>query len=949
MSASTTPTVAVDRADKRSVSWKTESKDLVQVTLFRGSRGTTDLPPSHNRRCSNDSADDNSSSSSSAEDKPIPLPHWTPLVIPVAQLEQREVEMNQIARLLGIPKERWNGSLLYLEWQNQVAHCKKFDLDEAMAPRTFSIGLFPEQTASTAGGGSCLAFHSWTRTLPTLTWIQSMLARYYATGTLVIPTAARGYDVLASMDFFGILYAPDQCHFGDYSVYQRVQQWSRYLCHRSELAMNVVQVVLEQQQQVVVAKVTFGTVREDEHAVEMDSESIFILGGDNSPVGHKVNLAKIAYKLFNAATGTSAQTATGSHHRDANAEEEEITLPGPEESTAIEMRQDFTAYVTRILSVAMNQRDFTISFPVKAVTIRSNVGDGSDQDGIGNSLTTVIEHRAVLIVDLSSFTVQPPCTELSPEAHVWTQLRPKILCQSRSDLSAPIDELVDEELTKVRSSNGHVRQIETRSVSFKDTSMDETLATTAPSTPQSTCEVNVGSTPASPQEQVATEPFYVTLADQIKATSVDSAAESAPSTSWHRPTSFGTNTSTTISAQSQHSPPMLDDDYNAPHDELNASMDTGVLSHRSAPLVGECPVAKKKRKPKPVFELPEKLFSEDSLSRGLAALTKPQEIGGVNLLNDLSLPAPITIVRTPTYDNTVTSALTGPFYIDDQGNLRDVFEHSPEVDKDGDDDDDDTRAQARRHEWIQTALLNRGIGERMETLLKQEAAEEPTTPALTNMDPWEWLTGLGVCEFSRSLMKSVEEYANGIGGDLRRDPDQSMPATDLLATTENVAMAESGATVEPTANTLTSSSAFAKSPVVHFADSNEAARNSSPIVSDSAPRVQAQLHLDGQSQEDVSQLADCNIELIDQNDSREGNASQSSTESPRGVHTFDELPIDVTKQRQEQSHSIHIASYTPTDGTREARRPTTATKAEVVPKRKNRGITALFRRRKENL
>jgi hypothetical protein len=163
----------------------------------------------------------------------------------------------------------------------------------------------------------------------------------------------------------------------------------------------------------------------------------------------------------------------------------------------------------------------------------------------------------------------------------------------------------------------------------------------------------------------------------------------------------------------------------------------------------------------------------------LAALTKPPDIA-VNLLDDFSLPALTNIVRTGTYDNPVTSALTGPFYIDDQGNLRDVVEHSPEGDRIGDDvDDDDTRAQVRQHEWIQTALLS------METLLKREAAEDPA-PALTSMDPWEWLTCLGVCEFSRALMKSVEEYASGIGGDLHRDQDQAMPATDLFATTGNV-------------------------------------------------------------------------------------------------------------------------------------------------------------------
>jgi hypothetical protein len=63
------------------------------------------------------------------------------------------------------------------------------------------------------------------------------------------------------------------------------------------------------------------------------------------------------------------------------------------------------------------------------------------------------------------------------------------------------------------------------------------------------------------------------------------------------------------------------------------------------------------------------------------------------------------VIRAPSSD-TVASALTGPYIVDEEGNMRDVFE-----------DEKEARAQALRHEWIQGSLLNRDISTRIRALL----------------------------------------------------------------------------------------------------------------------------------------------------------------------------------------------------------------------------------------
>jgi hypothetical protein len=212
---------------------------------------------------------------------------------------------------------------------------------------------------------------------------------------------------------------------------------------------------------------------------------------------------------------------------------------------------------------------------------------------------------------------------------------------------------------------------------------------------------------------------------------------------------------------------------------------------------------KKKKKPKPVFVLPDKLLDVDNtevpqLARMKVPIVKSSPMIGTKQNDDLALPGPITIVRKGTFDNTVTSALTGPFYIDENGILRDVFEN---CDPDSDEDfegDEDTRAQARRHEWIQTALLNRGIGERMETLLKEDKDKNANgTP--TSFDPWDWITGLNVCELSREVIKSVEHYANCVLCESAGGVNQTSSPNDAAASTK-IASSGENSTCEPRRN-----------------------------------------------------------------------------------------------------------------------------------------------------
>ena len=154
------------------------------------------------------------------------------------------------------------------------------------------------------------------------------------------------------------------------------------------------------------------------------------------------------------------------------------------------------------------------------------------------------------------------------------------------------------------------------------------------------------------------------------------------------------------------------------------------------------------QKQKLVFLLPEELGAKQQQQQPNPNPYANNNIFGVHTQYHSSPNNANTMIKTLEVvgcsdNNTVTSGLTGPFYTDETGQKRDVYA------------DDDTFAEAKRHEWVQTALMNRGIHDRMEELLHPQ-------PSSRTDAAWEWWTGLGVCEMSRSVMESMEQYVSQV-------------------------------------------------------------------------------------------------------------------------------------------------------------------------------------------
>lgn len=188
-------------------------------------------------------------------------------VLPVSLVVSREQEMRTAAKRFGIGQERWSGSLLarklrerliekemeklgkQLEEINgwsltrpsnqmtspmtqvmqQLSRCVPDDMevDETGGRNvdTFVVNLDPESECSSSG--QPLAWD------PVLT---SCIRSFYNTGTIRVPDECAGNDVLLALEYFGIVYAPDQLVFDSFGCYLRVKLWSDYYTHRSAMA-----------------------------------------------------------------------------------------------------------------------------------------------------------------------------------------------------------------------------------------------------------------------------------------------------------------------------------------------------------------------------------------------------------------------------------------------------------------------------------------------------------------------------------------------------------------------------------------------------------------------------------------------------------------------------------------------------------------------------------------
>ena len=598
--------------------------------------------------------------------------HTRILSLPVQALTQREQEMNQTAILLGIPPARWSGSRLYRLWKQQV--------EDSVAIPFVKVTLH-EPT-------SLVAQH-WAARRETLDWIHN----YYLTGKLQIPETSRGYDILAAVEYFEILYQPDQCHFSSLEVYKRVQQWSRYLCHRAALTAWVVKTASNRR---LAQNIAFGTSTIEDGSMELGTRVLPCLG-DWEPIspGSKKSLAQIAFCLLNGRLMQSQSSAHSTSYDDSS-----TIFSAQEENTAAEIRHDFAVCVQDAL-----QHQATVKCTIKPVTVRTE--DNSNSSSFDSQTKSLSDHkqdfqtkasgprltivnRAVLVIDWGNpgLAMNYSTEEMAHE-------------RSRSELSAPVDEYVEEDIANNRLEE-LVKTVDARNSLGESPSRDQRPPNQdflSESMMEGKRKLRIGG---------------VTWIDEQRRSS---------STNFVKPKNLEV--------------------ADSPDDEQKT--DVVILPRTSHPY--------RKRKKKAVFEF--ELNPENNNDLMMIPEAQPVVKSPAGLLPK-SLPPPalsIAIVRTGTYDNTVTSALTGPYFVDEKGILRDVFEQPP---NDGW-DDENTRAQARRHDWIQTALMNRGIDERVEALLKAEESGSGNKGMGNDSDEtWDWLTGLGFCEFSRSVVDSVE-------------------------------------------------------------------------------------------------------------------------------------------------------------------------------------------------
>lgn len=251
--------------------------------------------------------------------------------IKIADLEAREAEMRQAAKQFRIPAERWEGSLLYRQYHSGRGHESKLTLD-------------PERDCIERNYSYAMQWED---------WLTDLLVRYYETGRLNIPDACQGSDLLLLLEYFGILYAPDQLVFASYAAYQRVRAWSDYLTRRAVLADHVVRLsALVPGRGVRVYQL--GTVESPSERLTLlpqrgDGTPVYSWGRDVADLPSQSHLqpqslpgSRVIYSLFNVTK---------------------------ENKVAEALRDDFGVYLQNLLPASAD-----VNFSVKMVQVRTAAG-----------------------------------------------------------------------------------------------------------------------------------------------------------------------------------------------------------------------------------------------------------------------------------------------------------------------------------------------------------------------------------------------------------------------------------------------------------------------------------------------------------------------------------------------------------------------------------------------
>jgi hypothetical protein len=136
--------------------------------------------------------------------------------IPVSLMVEREQMMRVTAKQFGIGADRWGDSLLYREWRNTRDDASSTLEERAHVQNNgdVTVHLNPEQDCAPSN-------HS--HTLEWKPWLTTCIRAFYNTGTVRIPDDCIGSDILLALEYFGIVYTPDQPVFDSFGAYLRVK------------------------------------------------------------------------------------------------------------------------------------------------------------------------------------------------------------------------------------------------------------------------------------------------------------------------------------------------------------------------------------------------------------------------------------------------------------------------------------------------------------------------------------------------------------------------------------------------------------------------------------------------------------------------------------------------------------------------------------------------------
>lgn len=223
-------------------------------------------------------------------------------------LSEREREMEATASQYCIDPSSWNGSRVF----------KAVSTD-----RLREVVVFPERDSVSQNFTQRL---SWKR------WLTDLLDEYFKTGKLVIPDECQGYDLLVTLEYFGILYQPQQLEFSSYATYVRVKHWSEYFTHRVALGEWVADRIVDEynKSNSVIFFATANRIDERLDLDRFDSDPVVPLAPECRPSdGTHVSCASTGaiFNFFNREVGEGDPTA----------------------ETASLMRKDFALYIQQLL------------------------------------------------------------------------------------------------------------------------------------------------------------------------------------------------------------------------------------------------------------------------------------------------------------------------------------------------------------------------------------------------------------------------------------------------------------------------------------------------------------------------------------------------------------------------------------------------------------------------